>query len=192
MDANSNQLSAAVCRNGQADVGQIVESFYERVYAFLRRLAGNDADAEDLTQRAFIRVAQALPSFAGRSTINTWIHSIAYRIYLDWRRANHRTESRSDEWWAARASRNLPPDRMVEQADLAGCVFASVEKLDPEIRAAVHLHYYQGLSLQETAEAMDIAPGTVKYRLRQAVGELQRELAENPGGTMRIPGAKHT
>lgn len=190
MDLDANQLNAAVRRKGQAALAQLVELSYERIYAFLRRLAGNDADAKDLTQRVFVRAGQSLPSFAGRSSVNSWIHSIAYHTYVDWRRANHRTESRSDEWWADCPSRDVPPDQAVADADLAVCLFASVDKLDPELRGAVHLHYYQGLTLQETADAMGVAASTIKYRLRQAISELQRNLGTNPRAKNRVPGPK--
>ena len=50
-------------------------------------------------------------------------------------------------------------------------------------REAVHLHYYQGLSLQETADAMGVATSTVKYRQRQALSELQQKLAAERAGS---------
>lgn len=51
-------------------------------------------------------------------------------------------------------------------------------KLDDDAREIVHLHYYQGLSIQETADALGIATSTVKYRLRHAIANLQTRLAE--------------
>jgi RNA polymerase sigma-70 factor (ECF subfamily) len=52
--------------------------------------------------------------------------------------------------------------------------------LETDLRHTVQLHYYQGLTLQETADAMGVATSTVKYRLRQALAELQRKLASEP------------
>jgi len=87
--------------------------FYERIYAFLRRLAGNEADAADLTQRTFGRLWQALPTFARRSSVSSWIHGIAYHVYVDWRRAEHRSEARPEAWWAAcRAPDAAPLDSL--------------------------------------------------------------------------------
>jgi RNA polymerase sigma-70 factor, ECF subfamily len=186
MDLDANQLRTASRQDHQAAVVQLIELFYERIYAFLRRLSGNEADAADLTQRTFGRVQQALPSFAGRSSVASWIHSIAYHLYVDWRRADRRTEPRSDEWWAARASSEPSPAELAVRHDLASALYASVDRLDPDLRESVHLHYYQGLTLQETADAMDVATSTVKYRLRQAVDELQRKLSDDPGGSKPI------
>src|SRR3972149_5802754 len=88
----------AAGRGDKAAAIRLIELFYERIFAFLRRLAGNDADAADLTQRTFSRVWQSLPTFAGRSSVGSWMHGIAYHVYVDWRRADRRTELRSDEW----------------------------------------------------------------------------------------------
>src|SRR6185503_6946257 len=96
MDLDANQWRAMSRKDNSAAVVQLIELFYDRIYAFLRRLAGNDADAADLTQRTFARVQQALPTFAGRSSISSWIHGIAYHLYVDWRRAASRVESRPD------------------------------------------------------------------------------------------------
>lgn len=179
MDSHpAQQLVEAARRGNRAAAGELVEAFYERVYAFLRRLAGNDADAADLTQRTFARVWESLPTFAGRSSINSWMHGIAYHVYVDWRRADRRGEPRTDEWWANCSAAEAGPDELLARADLATTVFAAVDRLDPQLREIVHLHYYQELTLQETADAQGIATSTVKYRLRQALAELQKNLDE--------------
>jgi RNA polymerase sigma-70 factor (ECF subfamily) len=122
-------------------------------------------------------VWQALPTFAGRSSVSSWMHSIAYHIYVDWRRADRRPEPRSNEWWAARPAAEASPAEIVAHADMSATVYGSVDGLEPDLRHTVQLHYYQGLTLQETADAMGVATSTVKYRLRQALAELQRKLA---------------
>ena len=180
MDLDANQLRALAGRDSEAAAIQLIELFYERIYAFLRRLAGNDADAADLTQRTFARVQQSLPSFAARSSIASWIHGIAYHVYVDWLRGNRRMEARSDEWWATCASPELPPDESVARTDFAARLYGCVDRLDAPLRDSVHLHYYQELTLQETADAMGVAASTIKYRLRQALDLLQKQLSEKP------------
>ncbi|MCC6821414.1 MAG: RNA polymerase sigma factor, partial [Verrucomicrobia subdivision 3 bacterium] len=132
MESQMDQLVENARRGDKAAANQLIKSFYERIYAFLRRLAANDADAADLTQRTFGRVWQALPTFAGRSSFSSWIHGIAHHVYVDWRRANHRTEPRSDEWWSTCASRDPAPDDIAARADLAAKLFACVDALDAE------------------------------------------------------------
>ena len=81
---------------------------------------------------------------------------------------------RSADWWVECVSPEIQPDETAARTDQANQLFARVDQLPPELRDAIHLHYYQGLTLQETADAMEIATSTVKYRLRQALDELQK------------------
>src|ERR1035441_3922448 len=155
MEPDTNQLVEMARGGDRAVAVELIEHFYERVYPFLRRLAANDADAADLTQRTFGRVWQALPTFAGRSSVSSWMHGIAYHVYVDWRRADRHTEPRSNEWWAARQSSEARPDEIVALADSAAAVYGSVEELEPDLRHTVQLHYYQNLTLHETADAID-------------------------------------
>ena len=179
MEPDAHQLvERARCGDGAAAT-ELIGLFYERIYAFLRRLTANDADAADLTQRTFARVWQALPTFAGRSSVASWIHSIAYHLYVDWRRADRHTEPRSNQWWAARPTAESQPDEIVAHTDMAATVYGTVHELESDLRDTVQLHYYQDLTLQETADAMGVATSTVKYRLRQALAELQKKLASN-------------
>ena len=185
MEPDANQLVERARGGDRAAATKLIELFYERIYAFVRRLAANDADAADLTQRTFGRVWQSLPGFEGRSSVASWMHSIAYHTYIDWRRASHPTEPRSNEWWATRPSPEAQPDQIVASADMAATVYGSVDELEPELRDTVQLHYYQDLTLQETADAMGVATSTVKYRIRQALSELQRKLTPQRVSALR-------
>src|SRR5437868_3088708 len=99
MDSEPNELVERFRSGDNAAAGQLIELYYARIFGFLRRLSGNDSDAADLTQQTFSRVWKALPGFAGRSSVASWMHGIAYHVYVDWRRTGFRTEPRSDEWW---------------------------------------------------------------------------------------------
>src|SRR5438552_9728134 len=130
MDPDTNRILERARRGESRAASDLIELFYARIYAFLRRLSGNDADAADLTQRTFARVWQALPTFAGRSSISSWIHGIAYHVYVDWRCSDRRTESRGDEWWAACAAPGPAPDEVAARRDLAAIVYALVDNLE--------------------------------------------------------------
>jgi RNA polymerase sigma-70 factor (ECF subfamily) len=183
MNSEECQLVTRACGGNPQAAADLVERHYRGIYAFLRRLAGHDADAADLTQKTFMRVWTALDRFAGRSSLSSWLHGIAYHVYLDWLRANHRQTTPPDEWWQNCPDPRAGPDAQLIRADLAAVVYAAVDHLDPDLRAPVHLHYYQGLTLDETAAAIGIAASTVKYRLRQAIDTLRKGLAERPGLT---------
>ncbi len=192
MEPEGHELAESARRGNQKAAVQLVDLYYERIYAFLRRLSGNDSDAADLTQQAFSRAWQSLPTFAGRSSAASWLHAIAYHIYVDWRRSDHPGEPRSNEWWAACPAPQASPAELAVRNDLAAALYAGVEQLEPDLRDTVHMHYYQDLTLQETGEALGVATSTVKYRLRQALSELQKRLAtESQTPHQRVATAKN-
>jgi RNA polymerase sigma-70 factor, ECF subfamily len=161
-----------------AAASELVTLFSPRIFAFFRRLSGSEADAEDLTQKTFVKVWSSLPSFAGRSSFSTWIHGIAHHVYVDWRRRRSVMDFRPDEWWEACVAEGPSPFEEAAEREMACQLYTLVEQLDDETKEAVHLHYYQGLSLKETAEVLSIATSTLKYRLREAVNSLRAQTAE--------------
>lgn len=186
MHADDTQLIARIRGGDRAAATTLVDRHYAAIYAFLRRLCGGEADAADLTQKAFVRAWQALDRFAGRSSVASWLHGIARHVWLDWLRRNHRETHPGDAWWETQADAADSPDARVAQDDLAATVYAAVERLPEDLRSTVHLHYYQELTLQETALALEIAASTVKHRLRTAVQQLRASLADpvpNPSRT---------
>src|SRR5437588_5464499 len=181
MEPEGKQLVEAAQRGDRAAAVALIEMFYARIYAFLRRLAPSEEDAADLNQKTFSEAWRALPGFAGRSSVSSWLHGIAYHIYIDWRRAQRPTEYRPDEWWHSQPSFAQRPDELAATSDLRSVLYKSVETLDEELRLTVHLHYFEGLTLEETAETMKVATSTVKYRVRQAITALQARLSPANG-----------
>src|SRR6185295_6253916 len=88
-----------------AAASELVALFYQRIFAYFRRLCGNDHDAADLTQKTFSKVWQSLASYQQRSTFSTWLHGIAHHVYVDWRRKRGAGDLQTEEWWGA-----LPAD----------------------------------------------------------------------------------
>jgi RNA polymerase sigma-70 factor (ECF subfamily) len=173
--ARSGELSAA---------SELVNLFYKPIYAYFRRQSTHDSDAADLTQKTFFKVWLSLSSYEGRSSFSTWLHAIAYHVLVDWRRSQRSSEPQSDEWWANQPADQTGPFEEAADRELAGRLHSLVETLEDDMRETVHLHYYQGLSLSETAEVLGIAASTVKYRLRSAIEFLKAQTAE-PGVRIR-------
>ena len=156
---------------------ELLTLFYPDIYAYLRRLSGSQQDAEDLTQQTFLKVWSSLDSFAGRSKFSTWLYRIAYNTYVDWRRGNtDQAQCRPDQWWLGCEDGNPGPPANVAERQLAQQLYEAVDRLDEDKRQVVHLHYYQGLSLRETAAVLGIATSTVKYRLREVFRFLRKKI----------------
>jgi RNA polymerase sigma-70 factor (ECF subfamily) len=156
---------------------ELLKIYYADVFAYLRRLCGNNQDAEDLTQQTFLKAWSSLGGFEGRSKFSTWIYRIAHNIYLDWLRKNAGSmQAHPEKWWQDCRDENPDPFANLAERQLAQRLYQAVDQFDEDKKHVVHLHYYQGLSLRETAKVLNIATSTVKYRLREVLKTLRVKL----------------
>jgi len=176
-----NQIKRLCRRAKKADknaASELLKIYYEDIYSYLRRLCGGRHDAEDLTQQTFLKVWSSLDSFKGYSRFSTWLHRIAYNTYIDWQRRNvHGTQGCPDQWWKECVDTNPGPFVNVAERQTAQRLYEAVDQLDEDRKQVIHLHYYQGLSLKETARVLEIATSTVKYRLREVFKILKQKLS---------------
>lgn len=192
-----NRIKTLCRRAKKADKNaacELLKIYYPDIYSYLRRLCGSKQDAEDLTQQTFLKVWSSLDGFAGRSKFSTWLYRIAHNTFLDWLRKNAAgTQSLPDQWWQECIDKNHGPFVNLAERQLAQRLYQAVDRLDEDKKHVVHLHYYQGLSLRETAKVLNIATSTVKYRLREVFKILKAKIGVEETGfnqKQRIPIAK--
>jgi RNA polymerase sigma-70 factor (ECF subfamily) len=174
--ADEQKLCRRAQRGDRQAASELLECFSRPVYNFLYRLCGNRQDAEDLSQETFIKVWSALASYRDRFSVSTWIHTIAYRVYVDWWRRQSQMRGMLNEWWTTLVDEEPDPFAKAAGQELAKRLYRAVERLEEDRRQLVHLHYYQGLSLKETAQVLGVARSTVKYRLREVMNSLRSEM----------------
>jgi RNA polymerase sigma-70 factor (ECF subfamily) len=194
MDRRINSLCKRAGRADKNAACELLRIHYTDVYSYLRRLCGSQADAEDLTQQTFLKAWSSLDGFKGRSKFSTWLYRIAHNTYIDFQRGNTGSNrDRSDQWWAECIDKNPGPFANVADRQLAQRLYETVDQLDYDKKHVVHLHYYQGLSIRETAKVLGIATSTVKYRLREVFKILRIKLGVRETSTQQeqtIPIAK--
>lgn len=179
MNDPSSQLIHRAHSGDRAAAGQLIDQFYQRIYAYHRRLTGDTHDAEDLTQQTFSKAWQSIAKFESRASVSSWLHGIAYHVFADWMRKRRPTENLNEDWWQS-CPEPFEPFKELQKRDSAANVWSAADELPNDLRQTVHLHYYQELTLQETADALGIAVSTVKFRISKAISQLQKLLAE-PG-----------
>lgn len=176
MQRQLKRLCKRAKRGDTKAASELLKACYQDIFSYLRRLCGNNADAEDLTQETFAKVWVSLPGYRGKSMFSTWVYRIAYNVYIDWRRRKGNCQTVSEAWWQECMDHNPGPFANAAERQEAERLYKAVEQLDEHKKQVVHLHYYQGLSLRETAEVLNIATSTVKYRLRKVLKILRSEL----------------
>jgi RNA polymerase sigma-70 factor (ECF subfamily) len=187
-DAQARQWCKLAAGGDTGAATSLVREFHKLIFAYLRRLTGADADAADLCQVTFLKVWQSLSRFRGESSVSSWIHRIAYCSYVDWLRKSHQPTEQTDSWWAGILAEGLTPSEQAACVETARRIYAAVDGLADDDRQLIHLHYYQGLSLAETAATLSMPGSTLKYRLRAALDQL-RSLLREPiaGANQKIP-----
>jgi len=176
MDAEEARLIAAA-RGGDLNAyGRLVDRHQAAVRAFLRRLAGNAADADDLAQEAFARTWEILPRFDGRSAFRTFVCGVAFQYWRRGRRAETRRLLRDTMFEeTSRQQSEIAPD-----TDARLALRRAMDGLPSDQRAAVALCLGGEFTHAEAADALSLPLGTVKSHVARGLAKLQDALGVEP------------
>ena len=155
----------------------LVAKYQRRLQRLISRFVRDAAEAEDVTQEAFIKAYRALPAFRGESAFYTWLYRIGintaknYLVALK-RRAPTSTlfdseESEDFEGVDGLQDTNTPENELMSK-QVAAVVNATLMKLPDDLRTALTLREIEGLSYEEIAEIMSCPIGTVRSRIFRA------------------------
>ncbi len=156
----------------QREFLQLLDAHGATLMAMLRRLCGNPHDAEDVFQETAVRVWRSLAGWPRLRNPRAWVMTIGYRAFLDMRGRRERHEALHDPPDARYGS----PEDAAERSEQSDRVQAAIADLPDAAREVVVLHYLGGLTLRQTAAAMEVSQGTVKGRLHAALVKLRRVL----------------
>lgn len=158
--------------------GQAVRALYERyaprVYAVVRRIAGDDDLAQDYAQEAWIRAIRALPTFRGDSRFSTWLHRIAVNSALQ---AVRKAETRTRR--EAPMPDSVPVAPAVGDALLEQRLEWAMDRLPDGMKQVLILHDVEGYTHEEIGEVLGVTSGTSKSQLFKARARM-RELLRPP------------
>ena len=166
----------------------LVFKYQRRLVRLLTRFVRDTAEAEDVTQEAFIKAYRALPTFRGESAFYTWLYRIGINtaknaLATQGRHAPTVTtldaeESESRDDAEALHDLNTPESAMLTQ-EIGRAVNKAMEALPEELRVALSLREIEGMSYEDIAQAMNCPVGTIRsriYRAREAVAQKLRPL----------------
>ena len=182
MDEKSDeQLMAAVMAGDQAALAALVTRHHSPLLGYLSRLVGGDRPlAEDLVQETLLRVLRQHTYPSGRP-FKPWLYTIATNLARDhFKSSAVRQRERSgdaEESLLHLHDSDPGPEARALAAEQGGEVRAALERLSEDYRIVVILRFYQGFSLHEIAETLQIPLGTVKSRLSVGLHRLRTVLA---------------
>jgi RNA polymerase sigma-70 factor (ECF subfamily) len=179
----ADSLLVQQCVAGEEEAcARLVRDHQRMVYQLALHLLGDSQEALDLSQEVFLRVFRTLPRFRGQSSLRTWIYRIVVNQASNrqrWWRRRHRSHQVALETHTAAhgelpdVRRSVMPDSVLQQREIAGRVWAALDQLPFDQRAAIVLREIDGLSYEEIGMSLGVAVGTVKSRLARARATLR-------------------
>jgi RNA polymerase sigma-70 factor (ECF subfamily) len=143
---------------------------HDDIYRFMNHLTRHHETAEDLAQQTFVNAYQALKGFREEASMRTWLHRIAFREYIAWRRKRRLT---------------LPldvlrgyHDRRLDEVEGQVTLLSALHQIPAAQREVFLLFEVQQLSVDEVAAVTGIKPGTVKSHLHYARKQLRTLIGE--------------
>jgi RNA polymerase sigma-70 factor (ECF subfamily) len=170
-------LQAAQCGDREA-LGILLRDLQDSWYRMSLSLLANPDLAHDATQETAVRFIKQLPGFRGESQLRTWSLGICLNVAREIRRWSRGHGSLDDGAETGPDDPAPRPDAAAEQSEEIAALRAMLVTLPERQREAVVLRYFEDLSVEQTADAMGCAAGTVKATVHQALRTLRRKLQE--------------
>jgi RNA polymerase sigma-70 factor (ECF subfamily) len=174
--ATDKQLVARVQKGDNRAFDLLVLKYQHKILGLISRYIQDADEMQDVAQEAFIKAYRALPGFRGDSAFYTWLYRIAINTAKNHLVARSRRPPGSDvevedaEYYEGGAAlRDLEtPENALFGEELRSVVESAIADLPEDLRTAVTLREFDGLSYEDIAEAMDCPVGTVRSRIFRA------------------------
>lgn len=159
----------------------LVLRYQQRIAALAWRYTQNSQDVSDITQEAFIRAYRALQDFRGDSEFYTWLYRITVNVAKNHLAAQGRRPFMTDiddptQGWPDRVQVEPGPAAEHEGSELARVVQRAFTDLPEDLREALRLREFEGLSYEAIAECMATPVGTVRSRIFRARDAIDRRV----------------
>ena len=175
-EAADQQLVVKVQKGDKRAFDLLVLKYQHKVHAIVGRFVRDTDEVADVVQEAFIKAYRALPKFRGESQFYTWLYRIAVNTAKNYLVSRSRRPPGSDvdiddaEYYSgSEYLKDLgTPENQLFRDELESVIVKSIAELPEDLRTAVTLREYEGLSYEEIAEIMECPVGTVRSRIFRA------------------------
>jgi len=175
-------LVQRVQQGDKAAFDLLVIKYQHKIVHLVNRYVKDPSEAQDVAQDTFIKAYKALADFRGESAFYTWLYRIAINTAKNYLLSRSRRHSAYEvEMEGAEQTENAPqlkdietPEHHLMNDQIINVIKLAIENLPEEMRIAITLREFEGMSYEEIAEAMDCPIGTVRsriFRAREAIDE---------------------
>ena len=178
MPLEQADLVAAAKDGDRAAFEELVRATYADAYTLAYRLTGDEEDARDVVQDAYLRAYRGLKRFRGDAQFSTWMYRIVANCAATAlaRRSKNRHDDLADEGMLADDRPDIDPEMMAEAASLRDRVGVALKGLPPRLRAVVVLRDVYDLPHEAIAAELGITEAAAKVRLHRARRKLREQL----------------
>ncbi|HEY8217776.1 MAG TPA: RNA polymerase sigma factor [Acidimicrobiia bacterium] len=174
------ELAVQARRGDRVAFDELVRRTYVDTYTLAIRLTGNEEDARDVVQEAYLRAWKGIPRFRGDAAFTTWMYRItanaAYTLVE--RRRRRRTTRLDDVDDPIDRRLDAQPDTLAESSAGLGELSAALDELPPPLRTLVILKDVYGLSHEAIADELGISVAAAKVRLHRGRKRMREILDE--------------
>ena len=158
---------------------ELVRRYQNRIYSLAYRMTGDNVEAYDLTQEAFLRSYAALPSFNPSLRFAPWLYRIATNLCINFLQSSRVRKGGADPDLALQMpDRGKQPDSLYEEKEQRQRIHQAILNLPAKYRAVVILRHMQDKTYEEIAAILDLPLNTVRTHLFRARELLRRRLYE--------------
>ncbi len=182
---SDQQLVARVQKGDTRAFDLLVLKYQHKIFGLISRYVRDSDEIQDVAQEAFIKAYRALPKFRGDSAFYTWLYRIAINTAKNYLVARGRRPPATDvdvedaeNYESASSLRDIEnPENALYGEELKQVVGDAIKELPEDLRTAVTLREFEGLSYEDIADVMDCPVGTVRsriFRAREAIDKRVR------------------
>lgn len=162
----------------EQQLARLFETLRVPVYQYLMAVFGNEAEAEDLTQDAFLQLYKALREGQTIRNVRFWIFRVAHNLAINRRKHNQFIAPLGADMWQEiekqLPDKGLNPEQIILQREKYERIYEGMKRLSIQERQALHLRA-EGFKYKEIAEIMNVATPTVGEFLRRGIGKLTEQ-----------------
>jgi len=185
-DATEQELVAGLKAHEAWACEKLIADHADMVYRVCYRILQDPDEAEDATQETFITVYRNIDAFRGDSRLSSWLYRVATNKSLSILRSHKRKqgfnvalETEEGEALPIPDDSIILPEELLLQEESLQVLREALEAMSPKLRAAVVLYEIEGLSMKETAEALDISESAAKLRVHRGRLFLQKYISQH-------------
>ena len=177
-DSEGDLLAQAAAGDRDA-FSQIYEKYVGRIFSYIYYRTGNDAEAEDLTERVFMRAYSHIHRYVDRGVpFSAWLYRIAHNLIANWHRDNSRRREVPLEEHYVSPHRSDHPELLLVDAQELEALMTVIRRLPEERQQLVVLKFVERLSNAEIAVIMGKSEGAIKSLYHRTLLALRDQLSE--------------